>query len=168
MTEGDISSKSSVAHSCGSSWLMVNARQVAASTTCFEHNSHLQEVKHRIAGAANTDVRHERQILHEPAGLPFRCLCRADHAPLAVVQLAWLGNFALAADGRVDAPQMAQCGGVGGGHATHTGQQHKSGKDRFVYHFSEKLPGIDEGDLLLMEDSGIGSKKNCMSASIHP
>ena len=37
---------------------------------------------------------------------------RADHAPLAVVQLARLGDLALPPNGRVDAAQVRQCGGI--------------------------------------------------------
>ena len=39
--------------------------------------------------------------------------CRADHAPLAVVQLAGLGDLALPPNGGVDAPEMGEGGGVG-------------------------------------------------------
>ena len=35
-------------------------------------------------------------------------LSRADHAPQGVVQLPRLGQLAVAADGRVDAPQVGQ------------------------------------------------------------
>ena len=45
--------------------------------------------------------------------LSFQPTCRANHAPLAVVQLAWLCDLALTPDGRVDASQVAQGGRVG-------------------------------------------------------
>jgi hypothetical protein len=49
---------------------------------------------------------------HQAAGLPLGRLRGADDAPLRVVQLPWLGQLALAADRRVDAPQVRQRAGI--------------------------------------------------------
>ena len=72
----------------------------------------LERLEHRPRRAPDADVGHQRQVLDQSTGLSFRCLCRANHAPLRVVQLARLGELSLSADGRVDAPQVAQRGRV--------------------------------------------------------
>jgi len=47
-------------------------------------------------------------MAHQAAGLAFRRLRGADDAPLRVVQVARLGELALAPNRRVDAPQVTQ------------------------------------------------------------
>jgi hypothetical protein len=73
----------------------------------------VEELEDGRGGAADGDVRHEREVLDEAAGLPLGRLRRADHAPLRVVELARLRELALAPDRRVDAPQVRERRGVG-------------------------------------------------------
>ena len=42
----------------------------------------------------NRNKCHQGKVLDEAAGCPFRCLSRADHAPVCVMELTWLGEFA--------------------------------------------------------------------------
>mmetsp|Transcript_19899 Transcript_19899/g.33422 ORF Transcript_19899/g.33422 Transcript_19899/m.33422 type:complete len:272 (-) Transcript_19899:1116-1931(-) len=72
----------------------------------------LQELQDGRGGGAHGNVGHKREVLHQPASLALGGLRGANHAPMAVVKLARLGEFALAADGRVEAPQMRQRGRV--------------------------------------------------------
>ena len=37
--------------------------------------AHLQEVEHRVAGTADANVSHQRQVLHQAARLSLRRLC---------------------------------------------------------------------------------------------
>ena len=39
------------------------------------------------------------------------CLCRADHAPVSVVELARPGQLPIPSDGRVESPEVGQRGG---------------------------------------------------------
>jgi hypothetical protein len=68
----------------------------------------VEELLDRGRVGADRDVRHEREVLDKTARLTFGRLGRADHAPVRVVQLARLGNLAVAADRRVAPPQMRQ------------------------------------------------------------
>mmetsp|Transcript_33705 Transcript_33705/g.69614 ORF Transcript_33705/g.69614 Transcript_33705/m.69614 type:complete len:290 (+) Transcript_33705:1666-2535(+) len=72
------------------------------------HPASLKQLNDDLGRAADADVRHERQVLHQPARLPLRRLRRTHHPPLRVVQLARLRDLALLADGRVGPPQMRQ------------------------------------------------------------
>jgi hypothetical protein len=63
--------------------------------------------------ALTCDVGHQSEVLDQAHRLPLGSLCRAEHAPQAVVQLPGLGELALSADGRVGAPEVGERRGVG-------------------------------------------------------
>jgi len=74
------------------------------------HGPFVEKIEHGGLGAPDGDVGHQGQVFDEPARLPLGRLRRAHHAPLRVVQLARLGQLALAPDGGVDAAQVGERG----------------------------------------------------------
>mmetsp|Transcript_3878 Transcript_3878/g.13448 ORF Transcript_3878/g.13448 Transcript_3878/m.13448 type:complete len:241 (+) Transcript_3878:1468-2190(+) len=52
-----------------------------------------RELPQRLLLVVRGDVRHEREVFHEPARLPLRGVARAEHAPLRRLQRARAGDF---------------------------------------------------------------------------
>ena len=68
----------------------------------------VEELEDGLGRGADRDVRHQREILHQPDRLPLGRLRRAHHPPVRVVQLARLRQLALAADRRVQPAEVRQ------------------------------------------------------------
>ncbi|RNA27888.1 hypothetical protein BpHYR1_036544 [Brachionus plicatilis] len=76
------------------------------------HAPLFQKLQYGIYLRANRNVGHESQIFDQADGVALGRLGRTNNAPLGVVQLARLGQFAVAANRRVHTTQMRQSGRV--------------------------------------------------------